>query len=239
MFLHMSVILSTGGMHAFFGGACVLFSGGMCAFFQGGQVCFFRGHVCFFPGGYMLFPGGAYFFQGGMHAFFGGHVWFFLGGMRGFFREVCMVFSRGACMVFFWEVMCGFSGGACMVFSGGCAWFFSGDTVNERVVRILLECILVLTYFAEYDLLQTRIKSAIERGYKDFLKHDWLEEGLSFSLMKYYTDLSWAKIVNKPKVREREPMEDMDEILKVPGAGVVCVKILIKGECLISLDYIS
>ena len=34
-------------------------------------------------------------------------------------------------------------------------------------------------------------------------------------------------------------MEGMDEILKVPGAGVVCFKILIEGECLISLDCIS
>ena len=37
-----------------------------------------------------------------------------------------------------------------MVFSGGHAWFFPGgmrrirrDTVNEREIRILLECILV------------------------------------------------------------------------------------------------
>ena len=53
-----------------------------------------------------------------------------------------MVFSgEGACMVFSGE-------GACVVFSGGVV--FSGDhawlrdTVNERAVRILLECILVV-----------------------------------------------------------------------------------------------
>ena len=35
--------------------------------------------------------------------------------------------------------------GACMVKGGGCAWDMMryGDTINERVVRILLECILV------------------------------------------------------------------------------------------------
>ena len=105
----------------------------------------------------------------------------------------------------------------------------------------MLPNIFLSIYFTEYDLLQTRVKSALERGYKDFLKHDWLEEGLSFSLMKYYTDLSWAKMVNKPMVKERVPMEGMDEILKVPGAGVVCVKILIEGEYLICLyvTYIS
>ena len=101
--------------------------------------------------------------------------------------------------------------------------------------------IFLLTYFTEYDLLQTRVKSALELGYKDFLKHDWLKGGLSFSVMEYYTDLSWAKMVNKPMVRERVPMEGMDDILKVPEAGVVCVKILIEGEYLICLyvTYIS
>ena len=40
----------------------------------------------------------------------------------------------------------GCSGGACVVAPGGvCAWDTTryGDTVNERAVRILLECILV------------------------------------------------------------------------------------------------
>ena len=96
-------------------------------------------------------------------------------------------------------------------------------------------------YLTEYAHLQTRVKEALERGYKDFLKHDWLEEGLSFSLMKYYTDLSWAKMVNKPMEKERKQMDGMDEILKVPEAGVVCVKILIEGDYLIFLyaSYIS
>ena len=71
----------------------------------------------------------------------------------------CVVAPRGACMVF--------AGGACMVFARGRVWFLPGacvvfplggvhgfswgggvhrirrDTVNERAVRILLECILV------------------------------------------------------------------------------------------------
>ena len=41
--------------------------------------------------------------------------------------------------------MHGCPGGACMVALGGHAWDMMryGDTVNERAVRILLECILV------------------------------------------------------------------------------------------------
>ena len=72
----------------------------------------------------------------------GGHVWLL--------RGVCMV-APGGCMVAL---------GACMVALGGAwllpgghAWLLSwggawdmtryGDTINERAVRILLECILV------------------------------------------------------------------------------------------------
>ena len=90
----------------------------------------------------------------------------------------------------------------------------------------------------EYELLQTRVKSALDRGYKDFLKHDWLEDGLSFSLMENYTDLSWAKMVNKPMERRREPIKHMDDILKVEGAGVKCVKIIVEGAHLIYLHSI-
>ena len=60
-----------------------------------------------------------------------------------------------------WGVMRGCSGGACMVAPGGCvvapggvhgcsqgghAWDMTryGDTTDERAVRILLECILVI-----------------------------------------------------------------------------------------------
>ena len=76
----------------------------------------------------MVAPGGgihgcsggcAWLLLGGHAWFFGGHAWFLVGGMHGFF-------------------------------GGRHAWFFLGgmrrirrDTVNERAVRILLECILV------------------------------------------------------------------------------------------------
>ena len=63
------------------------------------------------------------------------------GGMHGCSGGACVVFSGG----------CAGSRGACVVFSWGHAWFFLGgvrrlrrDTVNERAVRILLECILVM-----------------------------------------------------------------------------------------------
>ena len=107
------------------GGASMLFFRGACMLFFGGHACFFGGAcMLFFQGACMLFSGGhACFFPGGMHAFF----W---GGMHAFFRGACVLFSGGhAC--FFW----------------GRACFFSGDTVNERAVRILLECILVIVYF--------------------------------------------------------------------------------------------
>ena len=58
-------------------------------------------------------------------------------------RGACVVAPGGACMVA--------PGGACMVAPGGGgregwrAWDTTryGDTVNERAVRVLLECILV------------------------------------------------------------------------------------------------
>ena len=88
-----------------------------------------------------------------------------LGGMRGCSGGTCMVAPGGACVIaprgacvvlpggmrgFFWGVCMVFYGGVCMVFSGDMHGFFWGgvhrirrDTVNERAVRILLECILV------------------------------------------------------------------------------------------------
>ena len=80
-------------------------------------------------------------------------------GMRGFFRGGVHGFFWGGMCGFFQGGMHGFSGGvACenVVFLGGRVWFFRGawffpggvrrirrDTVNERAVRIPLECILV------------------------------------------------------------------------------------------------
>ena len=70
-------------------------------------------------------------FRGACVVLFGGHAWFYLGG--------AWFYSGG---------MRGFIWGACVVLFGARAWFFQfswiqSDTVNERAVRILLECILV------------------------------------------------------------------------------------------------
>ena len=117
MFLQVSV--HTGGAwRGLFGGACVVLFGGVC-------VVLFRGHAWFIRGAcVVLFGGACMVLFGGMCGFIGGHVWFYSG--------VCMVYLGG---------MHGF-------IRGGCARFFQffrmqSDTVNERAVRILLECILV------------------------------------------------------------------------------------------------
>ena len=101
--------------------------GGMCGFIRG--VC-----VVLFGGACMVLFGGA------CMVLFGGHAWFYLGG--------CAWFYLGGMCGFIWGGMHGFIRGACMVFPGGHVWFFQffriqWDTVNERAVRILLECILV------------------------------------------------------------------------------------------------
>ena len=98
------------------------------------RLCFYRclsvhtGGACVvLLGGVWFYLGGCAWFYSGVRGFIsGGHVWFFQGGHAWFFR------------------------GACMVFSGGHAWFFQffriqSDTVNEWAVRILLECILMVT----------------------------------------------------------------------------------------------
>ena len=65
---------------------------------------------------------------------------------------------------------------------------------------------------------------------KDCLKHDWLEEGVNFPLMKYYTDLVWVKEVKETMGREKKPMKGMDEIIQVPGAGTKGLNVLVEGE---------
>ena len=76
----------------------------------------------------------------------GGHAWLLWGGMHGCSGGACMVALGG---------MHGCSGGHAWLLwggmhgcSGGHAWDTTryGDTVNERAVRILLECILVLSF---------------------------------------------------------------------------------------------
>ena len=76
--------------------------------------------------------------RGGMHGCSGGGcVWLLPGGMHG-----C---SGGACVVA--------PGGVRGSSGGGRAWFFPRDTVNERAVRILLECILVFHCGYSQDFL--------------------------------------------------------------------------------------
>ena len=129
---------------------------------QGGHAWLLGGHAwllwgvrgCSWGGMHGRSRGGHAWFLLGGHAWFysGGCVWFYSGGMHGFIWG-----GRGACMVLFGG-LCGFIWGACMVlFRGACvvlfggrgAWFFriQWDTVNERAVRILLECILVTSEF--------------------------------------------------------------------------------------------
>ena len=141
IFLHLFVILFTegrawlpGGVHGC-RGVCVV---GGCAWLLGGMhgcwgVCGCQG-VCM--------VGGVHGW-GGTCVVGGGHAWL-PGGMHGC-RGACVV-ARGG-HVWLW--------GACMVVGGhawlpgGHAWLLGGmcrirrDTVNERVVHILLECILV------------------------------------------------------------------------------------------------
>ena len=105
------------------------------------RLCFYRclsvhmGGACMVaPGGHAWLSWGVCMVARGVHVFFEGHAWFFRG-VHGFFGG-CMVFSGGQRRSWFF-------GGVCMVFWGGMHGFFGWDTVNERVVRILLECIFV------------------------------------------------------------------------------------------------
>ena len=111
------------------------------------------GHAWLLLGACVVAPRGAcvvalgecMWFFWGVWFFLGRRAWFFVGGMCGFFQ--------GGVHGFFWGGVHGFfQGGHVWFFPGGCAWFFPGgmrrirrDTVNERAVRILLECFLVDT----------------------------------------------------------------------------------------------
>ena len=93
-------------------------------------------------------------------------------------------------------------------------------------------------YFQGIADFQSRIKDSLERNFKDFLKHDWLEEGLNFPLMQYYTDLVWTRMVKEAMRRPQKPMKGMDEILKIPGAGKKCIKILVVGKYDVTIYYV-
>ena len=92
----------------------------------------------------------------------GGHAWLLVRGVHGCWGGACVVAGRG-CAWLLVEGACMVAvRGACMVAGGygGCVWLLVeacvakggraydattyGDTINERAVRILLECILVL-----------------------------------------------------------------------------------------------
>ena len=144
----------------------ILFTGGACV---AGGVCAWQGGVCMAGGACMA--GGGHAWQGGGRAWQGGCAWqggacvvlfSWGGGHARFYSGGCMVLFGGGVRGFIW-------GGACVVlFGGGVRGFIRGgmrgfirggvrgffqffriqwDTVNERAVRILLECILVSKYF--------------------------------------------------------------------------------------------
>ena len=75
----------------------------------------------------------------------GGHAWLLLGGTCVVVLGGVLGCSKGGVHSCSWGGMCGCFGGACVVAPGGHAWdtMKYGDTINEQVVRILLECILV------------------------------------------------------------------------------------------------
>ena len=115
------------------------------------KVMFLQVSVCPHGGACMVAPGGCvWLLWGGMHGCSRGHVWLLWGGMHccspgghAWFLGSMHGCSWGACMVA--------PGGACMVAPGGRVWDMMryGDMINERAVRILLECILVsLMFFA-------------------------------------------------------------------------------------------
>ena len=131
------------------GGACVVAGGGGvvaggvgCAWLWGGHAWLPGGHglqgACLVAREHVWLPGGMCGCQGGMHGHRGscmvarGHAWL-LGGMCGC-RGACMV-ARGCAWLLGGGGVHGWQGGMCRI---------RRDTVNERPVRILLECILVI-----------------------------------------------------------------------------------------------
>ena len=115
-------VVAWGGMHGCLGGVHGCLGGGVCGCSGGPCMVAPGGHTWLLWGVCMVAPWGCVCGCLGVHGCSEGHAWL-LGG-------VCMVAL----------------GGACVVALRGHAWDTTryGDTVNERAVRILLECILVI-----------------------------------------------------------------------------------------------
>ena len=137
-------------------GRCMVAPVGVCVVALGGVHGCSGGEAC------MVAPGGVGGCSGGVCVVAPvGHVWLLLegcawlllGGMCGCSRGACMV-APGGCVWLLW--------GVCMVALVGHAWDMKryGDTVNERAVCILLECILVFTCFM---ILKNNFLSFINR----------------------------------------------------------------------------
>ena len=133
------------GVHGCSGGHAWLLLGSM-------HGCCWGGHAWLLQGDVHGCSGGHVWLLWGGHAWLllGGHVWLLPGGMCGCSWGVCVV-ALGGCMVALGG-MHGCSWGHAWLLpggihgcSGGHAWdtMRYGDTINERAVRILLECILV------------------------------------------------------------------------------------------------
>ena len=48
--------------------------------------------------------------------------------------------------------------------------------------------------------------------------------------MKYYTDLTWVRMVKEAMGRKKKTMKGMNELLMVPGAGEMGMNIVVEGE---------
>ena len=145
------------------GGACVV-AGGHAWLPRGMHGC--RGHA-WLLGGHVWLPGAACMIAGG--------VWL-PGGMHG---------CRGACMI---VEGCAWLQGACVA-AGGHAWLWGAcmvvgvcrirrDTVNERAVRILLECILVDFIFFQYlniSVANHYTNPLKSRGVNSIFTSDWYQ----------------------------------------------------------------
>ena len=97
--------------------------------------------------------------EGGMHGCSGGrHAWLLVGGCVWLLPGGGVWLLLGGVHGCSWGGVCGCSG-VCVVARGGHAWDTTryGDTVNERAVRILLECILVVQIFLECNAARRSI----------------------------------------------------------------------------------